>query len=106
MIRTFSDARASDIANERMPLYDYTAPSAIPLIPVPSMRIPGLALASGGGQEGDEGDSRRGMEDLIKKALEEEGLGDGGMVERLADRIARGRKSGRPKALKRFETAP
>ena len=102
MIRSFSDARASDLANERMPQYDYTAPSAIPLVPVPSMRIPGLALAA----EGEDTDSRRNMEELIKKALEEEGLGDGGMVERLADRIARGKRSARPRALKRFETAP
>ncbi|TBU28142.1 Metallo-dependent phosphatase [Dichomitus squalens] len=110
MIRSFSDARASDIANERMPQFDYTAPSAIPLVPVPSMRIPGLSLASGSGVGaggvGDELDSRRNMEELIKRALEEEGLGDGGMVERLADRIARGKRTARPKALKRFETAP
>lgn len=45
------------------------------------------------------------MEDLIKKALEEE-EDEAGTVERLADRIARGRKpQGRPRALKRFETA-
>ncbi|KAI0368493.1 Metallo-dependent phosphatase [Pilatotrama ljubarskyi] len=108
MIRTFSDARASDIANERMPHFDYNAPSSIPLVPVPSMRIPGLTLASGGtGQAGEEPlDNRRNMEELIKRALEEEGLGDGGMVERLADRIARGRRSARPRGLKRFETAP
>lgn len=84
-----------------MPKYDYTTPSALPLVPVPSMRIPGLALAA----EGEEPDSRS-MEELIKKALEEEGLGDGGMVERLADRIARGKRPARPRALKRFETAP
>ena len=107
-IRTFSDARASDLANERMPQFDYTAQSALPLVPVPSMRIPGLALAAGGDvdAEGGGADSRRNMEELIKKALEEEGLGDGGMVERLADRIARGRKGPRPRGLKRFETAP
>lgn len=101
MIRSFSDAQASDSANERMPKYDYTTPSALPLVPVPSMRIPGLALAA----EGEEPDSRS-MEELIKKALEAEGLGDGGMVERLADRIARGKRPARPRALKRFETAP
>ncbi|OJT10856.1 Serine/threonine-protein phosphatase 2B catalytic subunit [Trametes pubescens] len=109
MIRTFSDARASDIANERMPQFDYAASGSMPLVPVPSMRMPGLALASGGqGHVGEEAppDNRRNMEELIKRALEEEGLGDGGMVERLADRIARGKRSGRPKGLKRFETAP
>ncbi|KAI0700677.1 Metallo-dependent phosphatase [Cerioporus squamosus] len=107
MIRTFNDARVSDLANERMPTYDYTAQSALPLVPVPSMRIPGLALAAGAEGDGADGvDSRRNMEELIKKALEEEGLGDGGMVERLADRIARGRRGARPRGLKRFETAP
>nr|VWO95660.1 Dual O-methyltransferase/FAD-dependent monooxygenase CTB3 (Cercosporin toxin biosynthesis cluster protein 3) [Includes: O-methyltransferase (EC, FAD-dependent monooxygenase (EC ] [Ganoderma boninense] len=109
MIRSFSDARASDLANERMPAaFDYTAPSALPLVPVPSMRIPGLELAEDelDAQGSGSGSGRRGMEDLIKKALEEEGLGDGGMVERLANRIAGGRKAGRPKALKRYETAP
>ena len=111
MIRSFSDARASDRANERMPQFDYTAPSALPLVPVPSMRLPGLALAQDGedgegGSGGGAGGARRGMEELIKKALEEEGLGDGGMVERLADRIARGKRSARPRTLKRFETAP
>ncbi|KAI0644098.1 Metallo-dependent phosphatase [Trametes meyenii] len=109
MIRTFSDARASDIANERMPRFDYTALPSIPLVPVPSMRIPGLELASGGSTPvGEEPppEGRRNMEELIKRALEEEGLGDGGMVERLADKIARGGRSGRPRGLKRFETSP
>ncbi|PIL27181.1 hypothetical protein GSI_10323 [Ganoderma sinense ZZ0214-1] len=114
MIRSFSDARASDLANERMPAaFDYAAPSALPLVPVPSMRIPGFELAEdeldaqgAGGSGVGGGGGRRGMEELIKKALEEEGLGDGGMVERLANKIAGGRKAGRPKALKRYETAP
>ena len=114
MIRSFNDARASDLANERMPQFDYTAPSALPLVPVPSMRIPGLELAEddvdagvgGSNGAGGGGSGRRGMEELIKKALEEEGLGDGGMVERLANKIAGGRKGGRPKGLKRYETAP
>ncbi|KAH9916748.1 Metallo-dependent phosphatase [Epithele typhae] len=109
-IRSFADARVSDAANERMPSqFDYTAPSSLPLVPVPSMRIPGLALAAHGGAGEDgavEGGGRMAMEDLIKRALEEEGLGDGGMVERLADRIARGKRSARPKGLKRFGTAP
>ena len=46
------------------------------------------------------------MEELIKRALEEEGFADGGVVERLADRIATGKRSARPRGLKRFETAP
>jgi serine/threonine-protein phosphatase 2B catalytic subunit len=45
------------------------------------------------------------MEVLIRKTLEED-EGDGGVVERLAERIARGRRvTGRPQPLKRFETA-
>ncbi|KAH9896538.1 Metallo-dependent phosphatase [Cubamyces lactineus] len=121
MIRNFNDARASDLANERMPQFDYTAAPSIPLVPVPSMRLPNLALATSPGGVGPAGDgapgasgvggelvdghSRR-IEDLIKRALEEEGLGDGGMVERLADKIARGSRGARPRGLKRFETAP
>ena len=76
-------SRRSDMGNERLPKFD---PTADPLITAPSMR-----------QENREG--------LIKKALEEDEDGDS-VVERLADRIARGRKpQGRPKGLKRFETA-
>lgn len=47
------------------------------------------------------------MEYLIKRTLEEEEAeGEGGVVERLADKIARGRKvTGRPSALKRHDTA-
>lgn len=45
------------------------------------------------------------MEVLIRKTLDDE-EGDGGVVERLAERIARGRRvTGRPRPLKRFETA-
>ena len=44
------------------------------------------------------------MEYLIKKTLEEE-EDDSGVVERLAEKIARGRKpTGRPRPLKRHET--
>ncbi|KZT64671.1 Metallo-dependent phosphatase [Daedalea quercina L-15889] len=97
-IRSFDDARRSDIANERFPQY---APTSIPLVSVPSMRVPGLPH----GEEGHE--EQVSMEALIRHALEEEGLSDGGVVERLAERIARGRRpNGRPRGLKRFETAP
>jgi serine/threonine-protein phosphatase 2B catalytic subunit len=45
------------------------------------------------------------MEFLIKKTLEEEEE-EGGVVERIADKIARGRRiTGRPSALKRHGTA-
>lgn len=45
------------------------------------------------------------MEVLIRRTLEEE-EGEGGVVERLAEKIASVRQvTGRPRALKRFETA-
>lgn len=76
--------------NERLPEVD-PSPSTFPTVPAPSMR-------RGTGDHVD-------TEALIRRALEEEG-GDSGVVERLADRIAMGRRvTGRPRALKRFETA-
>lgn len=73
------------MTNERLPMFDSAAGSKDPLVTAPSMR-------------------QENMEELIKKALEEDEDGDG-VVERLADRIARSRKpQGRPRALKRFET--
>ena len=73
------------MGNERLPEFDMVS-SKDPLITAPSMR-----------QENTEG--------LLKKALEEDDNGDS-VVEQLADRIARGRRpQGRPRALKRFETA-
>jgi len=97
-IRSFDDARRSDIANERLPHY---APALNPFVPVPSMRLAGMA-------HNDEGHEEQvSMEAMIRRALEEEGVSDGGVVERLAERIARGRRpNGRPRGLKRFETAP
>jgi len=45
------------------------------------------------------------MEDLIKRTLDEDNE-EGGVVELLADKIARGRNiTGRPSALKRHGTA-
>lgn len=93
-IRSFDDARHADIANERLPHF---TPHDVPLVPAPSMRLPRL---------GEEGEADvPSMEGLIRRALEEEGLEDGGVVERIAERIARGKPS-RPRGLKRFETAP
>ena len=44
------------------------------------------------------------MEDLIKRTLEED-ADDGGVVEKLAEKIARGRSAAsRPSALKRHGT--
>jgi serine/threonine-protein phosphatase 2B catalytic subunit len=72
------------MGNERLPQFNSAAGD--PLTTAPSMR-------------------QEGREELIKRALEEGGDGDGS-VERLADRIARGSKpQGRPRGLKRFETA-
>jgi serine/threonine-protein phosphatase 2B catalytic subunit len=51
------------------------------------------------------GSADSGMELLIKKTLEEEG-DEGGVVERIAEKIARGRRiTERPSALKRHGTA-
>ncbi|KAG7095065.1 hypothetical protein E1B28_005855 [Marasmius oreades] len=96
-IHNFDEARRVDLMNERLPdfrLPDNGSPHVV--FPPPSMRT----LSSRLGGDGHDGLT---MEDLIKKTLEEEG--DDGLVERLADRIARGRRvTGRPMALKRFET--
>ena len=92
-IRSFDDARHADLVNERLPHFQQ---SQIPLVPAPSMRLPRLAGEDGQGEV-------PALEGLIRRALEEEGLGDGGVVERLAERIARSTPS-RPKGLKRFET--
>lgn len=90
-------SRRSDLVNERLPTFDMAAHPTI--FPVPSMRVP-RRRASGELEELN-------METLIKKTLDEEaGLPDSGVVERIAERIARGRRvTGRPRALKRHETA-
>lgn len=128
-------SRKLDIANERLPQFDY-APTSFPLVPVPSMRQPLQAQLArswhgsgsstptspndddvdsgeGGFSDGGMGGVGRppgawpqplGMEALIRRTLEED-EGDGGVVERLAERIASGRKpTGRPRPLKRHET--
>ncbi|KAI0788921.1 Metallo-dependent phosphatase [Irpex lacteus] len=93
-IRSFSDARSADIANERLPTF---VQPELPHVPAPSMRLPRLGAEDGQSEMPK-------LENLIRRALEEEGLSDGGVVERLAERIARGGPS-RPRGLKRFETA-
>ncbi|KAF8154774.1 Metallo-dependent phosphatase-like protein [Crassisporium funariophilum] len=91
-IRTFADARRSDLANERLPDYETHRPT---IFPVPSMRLTSRRDSDG-----------MDMEYLIKRTLDEDGDDDGGIVERLADKIARGRAiTGRPSALKRHGTA-
>ncbi|KAH9042647.1 Metallo-dependent phosphatase [Lactarius pseudohatsudake] len=133
-IHSFDDARRLDIANERLPEYDY-APTSFPFVPVPSMRQPlatQMQRAWGSGSttptgEGDGGTPEPSpgagsdvpgawptpvpREELIKRRLEEDEEG-GGFVERMAERLAHGRRASpspsatdRPHALKRHETA-
>ncbi|KIM43487.1 hypothetical protein M413DRAFT_381895 [Hebeloma cylindrosporum] len=91
-IRTFADARRSDIANERLPEFDAQRPT---IFPVPSMRSPARRSSAEDGMD---------MEDLIKRTLEED-VDDGGVVEKLAEKIARGRSvASRPSGLKRHGT--
>lgn len=119
-IRSFDDARRLDQANERLPQFDFS-PTSYPLVPVPSMRQPlhtqlqrsysGASTPTGEADDGEEAvppgawPQQLGMEALIRRTLEED-EGTGGVVELLAERIARGRKpTGRPRPLKRHETA-
>ncbi|KAH9050249.1 Metallo-dependent phosphatase [Lactarius hengduanensis] len=133
-IHSFDDARRLDIANERLPEYDY-APTSFPFVPVPSMRQPlatQMQRAWGSGSttptgEGDGGTPEPSpgagsdvpgawptpvsREELIKRRLEEDEDG-GGFVERMAERLAHGRRASpspsatdRPHTLKRHETA-
>ncbi|KAG6889554.1 hypothetical protein C0995_016681 [Termitomyces sp. Mi166 len=92
-IRTFDDARRIDIQNERLP--EFTAPSpTTTMFPVSSMRRSSVDA---------EGMT---MEYMIKKTLEAEEVDEGGVVEMIADRIARGRVMARPPSgLKRHGTA-
>jgi len=47
-----------------------------------------------------------GMEALIRQTLEDDNVDEGGVVDRIAEQIARERApQGRPRPLKRFETA-
>ena len=101
-IHSFDDARLSDLANERLPQYDV---STSPTAAVPSMRFPRIPGVDDGPVSGDL-DGGGNIEALIRRALQEEGLEDGGVVERLAERIAIGsRAAARPRGVKRFETA-
>ncbi|KAH7890234.1 Metallo-dependent phosphatase-like protein [Phlebopus sp. FC_14] len=92
-IHSFADARRSDLVNERLPTFQPTdSENDFPVIPAPSMRRRGSGDIDG-----------LSMEELIRRALDDEEEGD--VVGRLADRIAKGRKpTGRPMPLKRYET--
>ncbi|KIM55364.1 hypothetical protein SCLCIDRAFT_134899 [Scleroderma citrinum Foug A] len=92
-IRSFADARQSDLMNERLPHFQ-PADGTFPVIPAPSMR----RHASGDVE-------RLSMEEMIRRALDEDN-GEGDLVERISDRIAKGRQpTGRPTGLKRFGTS-
>lgn len=79
-------SRRSDLMNERLP---QAIPNNHSLTPINMRR---------------DSDGGLNMEVLIKRTLEDNG-DEGGVVERLAERIARGRNvTGRPMPLKRFET--
>ena len=96
-IRSFADARAVDMANERLPQFEPT--SAPGMFPAPSMKI-------GGRVDIDEN-----VETLIRKTLRDErqeGETEDDLVERVAERLAKGRSLApgqRPSALKRHGTS-
>lgn len=133
-IHSFDDARRLDIANERLPEYNYT-PTSFPYVPVPSMRQPLAAhMQRGGWGSGSttptgEGDGtpepspgagadvpgawpgQMPMEEMIKRRMDDDE--EGGGLERMADRLAHGGRraspspnaTDRPRPLKRHETA-
>jgi len=89
-IRTFADARRLDLANERLPEFEANRPA---IFQVPSMRATSRKDSQG-----------MDMEYLIKRTLDEEG-DEGDVVEKLADKIARGRSITSKPSLKRHGTA-
>ncbi|TFK63936.1 Metallo-dependent phosphatase, partial [Pluteus cervinus] len=101
-IHNFTEARHSDILNERLPEFAQTQQT---IFPAPSMRV--LHTTRSGTPTGGTMPGGLNMEYLIKKTLEEDEE-QGSMVERLADSIARVRKAGvlgKPEPLKRHGTA-
>ncbi|KAE9393916.1 Metallo-dependent phosphatase [Gymnopus androsaceus JB14] len=109
-IRSFDDARRSDLMNERLPVFEAPprtptsagSSSSLSIFPPPSMRS--LSTSRHFSMGGDGGPLN--MEMLIKKTLEEEEEGGDGIVERLADRIAMtNSRRVRPQPLKRHGTA-
>lgn len=91
-IRTFDDARRSDLQNERLPEFNADVP--------PTMFV-GPSMRRGHG----EGEGMT-MEYLIKKSLEEDEDVEGGVVERISDKLAKGGMPlSRPSALKRHGTS-
>ena len=86
-------SRRSDLANERLPDLETSRPTSA-MFPVPSMRLTSRKDTDG-----------MDMEYLIKRTLEEDGDDEGGIVERLAEKIARGRSINAKPSLKRHDTA-
>ena len=84
-------SRRSDLANERLPDFETARPT---IFPVPSMRLTSR-------KDSDNMD----MEYLIKRTLDEDGDDEGGIVEKLAEKIARGRSITAKPSLKRHDTA-
>ena len=84
-------SRRSDLANERLPDFQTAHPT---IFPVPSMRLTSR-------RDSENMD----MEYLIKRTLDEDGDDEGGIVEKLAEKIARGRSISAKPSLKRHDTA-
>lgn len=105
------------MANERLP-EAAPPPTAYPGLAAPSMRAPIMThlqqragTPSGASTPSEEAATPTDvpgawpgtMEELIRRTLNDDD--EGGVVERLAERIARGRKpTGKPRPLKRHET--
>lgn len=109
-----TSSKRSDQMNERLPTYNPSPSSSI--FPVPSMRraswdmnYQGTASTSPSPNSSPSpyGAGGPNIEELIRSVLEEDDRGEhGGVVERLAERIARGRGvTGKHRPLKRYETA-
>jgi serine/threonine-protein phosphatase 2B catalytic subunit len=113
MVGSFEDAKRSDQMNERLPTYNPSPSSSI--FPVPSMRrattpTPGGVASSSTppvipGGYGLGGSTN--IEELIRSVFDDDDQGgeQGGVVEKLAEKIARGRGiTGKHRPLKRYET--
>lgn len=95
-IRTFDDARKSDMMNERIP--ELNMPNPPGAFHTPSMRYPSRRNSDDGSESGIN------MEYIIQKTLEE--TGETEVITALADRLTKSRRAtGRPSVLKRHETA-
>lgn len=91
-----ADSRKSDLMNEHIPMFNSSQPPTPGgMFPVPSMRHR---------HPSQDGQGEINMEYLIRKTLEEDDENTE-LIEALAEKMAKGRRvTGRPAALKRFET--